>query len=76
MLPSFISLAFVDIFLNKEKEGEVKLHYGSGTRLGRKFPGVYALATSRNLEDFLILNRLILVIFVTLWFLVVFIRIK
>lgn len=51
----------------------MKLHRGSGIRLGRKFPIVYGLAISRNLEDFLILNLPHLGYFC---YLVVFSRIK
>lgn len=50
----------------------MKLHRGSGIRLGRKFPIVYGLAISRNL-DFLILNLPHLGYFC---YLVVFSRIK
>lgn len=54
MLLSFISIAFVDVFLNRKEREGMKLHRVSGILMGRKRPIVFRLATSRNL-DFLIL---------------------
>lgn len=54
MLLSFTSLAFVDIFLNREKREGMELHRISYVLMGRKLPTGFRLATSRNSEDFLI----------------------
>lgn len=76
MLLSFTSLAFVDIFLNREKREGMELHRISYVLMGGKLPTVFRPATSRNSEDFSIFYLPTLVTLVILCFLVVFSRIK
>lgn len=69
MLLSFTSLAFVDIFLNREKrEGWSYTEFLMYSWGGGKLPTVFRPATSRNSEDFSIFYLPTLVTLVILCF--------